>query len=248
MTFGGTDQPTPADSLALMVTGYEQLVKLLDGGADGFDASAAVEFMQAFERFRNRLPVVDHHLIAVAERLDLPTVLCQGSMRRVLTSALGLSKSEAARRVRASDAVGPRASMLGAALEPVRPVLAAAQQTGKVSAEKVALIAHALDKVDRRGFDPADIAAGEKLLTEHAAVFPPEDLRLLAAKVVDAINPDGTLPNDELNDRPPLSPPEGDPGRCVCRGLPAHRVGRRQTQDAVGSVGEGPHRSRRGRR
>ena len=68
-----------------------------------------------------------------------------------------------------------------------------------MSAEKVAIIASALDKVDRRGFDPADIAAGEQLL-EHAQVFPPEDLRLLAAKVVDAINPDGTLPNDQLNE------------------------------------------------
>ena len=52
------------------------------------------------------------------------------------------------------------------------------------------------DKVDRRGFDPADIANGEELLTEHAKRFPPEDLRLLAGKVVDAIDPDGTLPND----------------------------------------------------
>ena len=54
--------------------------------------------------------------------------------------------------------------------------------------------------MDRRGFDPADIAAGEALLTEHAAVFPPEDLRLLADRVVDAIDPDGTVPNDQLND------------------------------------------------
>ena len=90
--------------------------------------------------------------------------------------------------------------MLGQALDPVRLVLAAAQQTGVVSAEKVEIIVTALDKVDRRGFDPADVAAGEQLFSEHAAVFPPEDLRLLAAKVVDAINPDGTLPNDQLNE------------------------------------------------
>ena len=57
-------------------------------------------------------------------------MLCQGSMRRVLTSVLGVSKREAARRVRAAEAVGPRTSMLGEALEPIRPVLAAAQQAG----------------------------------------------------------------------------------------------------------------------
>jgi len=90
--------------------------------------------------------------------------------------------------------------MLGQSLEPVRPVLAAAQQTGAVSAEKVAIIERALDKVDRPGFDPADIAAGEALLPEHAAVFPPEDLRLLAHRIVDAIDPDGTVPNGQLNE------------------------------------------------
>ena len=79
-------------------------------------------------------------------------------------------------------------------------MLAAAQQGGVVSAAKVAIIERALDRVDRRGFDPADIAAGEALLTEHAAVFPPEDLRLLADQVVDAIDPDGTMPNEQLNE------------------------------------------------
>ena len=89
--------------------------------------------------------------------------------------------------------------MLGEVLPPVRPVLAAAQRAGEVSAEKVAIIVSALEKVDRRGFDPAAIAMGEKLLTEQAKRFPPEDLRLLTARVVDAIDPDGTIPNDELN-------------------------------------------------
>ena len=118
----------------------------------------------------------------------------------MLRSVLSLSKAEAGRRVRAAEAVGPRTSMLGEVLEPVRPVLAAAQQVGEVSAEKVSIIERALDKVDRHGFNPADIADGEALLTEHAAMFPPEDLKLLAAKVVDAIDLDGTLPNDQLNE------------------------------------------------
>ena len=123
-----------------------------------------VGFMQEFEQARNLMSLIDHDIIAAAERLDLPTLLCQGSMRRVLTSVLSVSRGEAARRVRAAEAVGPRTSMLGEVLEPVRPVLAAAQQAGEVSAEKVDIIERALDKVDRRGFDPADIKAGEELL------------------------------------------------------------------------------------
>ena len=72
----------------------EHLIKLAgDGGLDEFDGVGVVGFMQEFERPRNRLALIDHQIIAAAERLDLPTVLCQGSMRRVLTSVLSLSKA-----------------------------------------------------------------------------------------------------------------------------------------------------------
>ena len=163
MTSEEVAELTPVDhAFAAIVADFEHLAKLLDdGGLDPFDRQRAVRFMQDAERLRNRWSVVDHYTIAAAERLDLPTVLCQGSMRRVLTSVLSVSKGEAARRVRAAEAVGSRTSMLGESLEPVRPVLAAAQQAGEVSAEKVDLIERALAKVDRRGFDPADIAHGE---------------------------------------------------------------------------------------
>ena len=157
MTSEGTAELTPiGHALAAWVTTFDHLVKLVgDGGLDDLDAPGLVGFMQEFEQARNRLSLIDHQMIAAAERLDLPTVLCQGSMRRVLTSVLGVSKREAACRVRAAEAVGPRTSMLGEPLEPVRPVLAAAQRAGVVSAEKVAMIVGALDKVDRRGFAPA---------------------------------------------------------------------------------------------
>ena len=91
------------------VTGLEHLVKLADDGSlEQSRRVGLVEFMQEFEQARNRLSLIDHQIIADAERRDLPTVLCQGSMRRVLTSVLSVSKREAAGRVRAAEAVGPR--------------------------------------------------------------------------------------------------------------------------------------------
>jgi hypothetical protein len=168
MTFEWTGEPTSmAHALAVWVAASAQLIKAADdGGLEEFGGLGVVEFMQKFERTRNRLSVVDHQAIAAAERLDLLTVLCQGSMRRVLVSVLGLSKIEAGRRIRAAEAVGPRISMLGESLEPMRPVLAAAQREGGVSAEMVDIIQRALEKGDRRGFDPTAIANGEALLTE----------------------------------------------------------------------------------
>jgi uncharacterized protein DUF222 len=191
----------PVDqALDQLSTGLDHLVKLVeDRGLDHYDDPGLVGFLQGFERVRNRLSLVDHVSIAAIEARDLPQTMCQGSTRRVLTSALRISKAEAARRVRAAGAVGPRCSMLGEPLTPVRPYLAVAQRDGELSTEQVAIIERAITPVDRRGFDPADVAAGEQLLVTHAKTFGPEDLRQLADRVVDAIDPDGTLPKDELN-------------------------------------------------
>jgi Domain of unknown function (DUF222)/HNH endonuclease len=192
---------TPVDeALDQLSVGLDHLIKLVeDGGLDHYDDTGLVGFLQCFEQVRNRLPLVDHHTVAAVESRELPAKLCQGSVRRVLTSVLRISKAEASRRVRAAEAVGPRTSMLGERLVPVRPHLAQAQRGGELSCEQVAIIERAIGAVDRRGFDPADVAAGEQLLVQHATTFGPEDLKQLADKVVDAIDPDGTLPTDELN-------------------------------------------------
>jgi hypothetical protein len=188
------------DALDQLSVGLDHLVKLVeDGGLDRYDDPGLVGFLQSFEKVRNRLPLIDHAGIAAVETRDLPQKLCQGSARRVLTSALRISKAEASRRVRAAEAVGPRSSMLGEPLAPVRPHLAEAQRDGELSTEQVAIIERAITPVDRRGFDPADVDAGEQLLVAHAKTFGPEDLKQLADKVVDAIDPDGTLPKDQLN-------------------------------------------------
>ncbi len=122
MTFAEVDEPTELDRAREMFrTGLEHLIKAVgDQGLDHLGGLGLVGFMQDQERVRNLLSLIDHQVIAAAERLDLPTVLCQGSMRRVLTSVLGVSKREAACRVRAAEAVGPRTSMLGEPLEPIR--------------------------------------------------------------------------------------------------------------------------------
>jgi hypothetical protein len=202
MAYGGDEiGGTPVDhALDQLVTSLDHLVKIVDdGGLDGYDGLQVVGFMRAFEQVRNRLPLVDHRIIADAERRELPSALCQGTMRRLLASTLRISRGEASRRVRAAAAVGERFSMLGEPLEPVRPCLAAAQRDGDISPEQVDLIERALSPLDRRGFDPTDLADGEELLVGHAKVFPPEDLRQLAQRVVDGIDPNGTLPDDQLN-------------------------------------------------
>jgi hypothetical protein len=194
-------EPTPVEvALDVLSTSLDHLIKLVDdGGFDSFDNSGLLDFARSFEKMRNRLPLVDHRLIADAEARQLPHELTQPSMARVWASVLRLSPGEAHRRVKAAAAVGPRHSMLGEALEPTRPLLAAAQRTGEVTPDQLHLIQRALASVDRPGFDPADITAAETLLTSFATSFGPKELALLADKTIDAINPDGTLAKDKLN-------------------------------------------------
>ena len=133
MTSEGAAELTPiGHALAAWVTTFDHLVKLAaDGGLGDLDGVGLVGFMQEFEQARNRLSLIDHQIIAAAERLDLATSLCQGSIPRMLRSVLSLSRREAGCRVGAAEAVGPRISMLGENLEPDRPALAAPRATGR---------------------------------------------------------------------------------------------------------------------
>lgn len=158
---------------------------------------ALLDVFRGFESVRRRLTVINSALTAAAERRSLPERHCQGTTRRFLASLLRLSPAEAARRARAAEALGPRTTMSGEPLPPVRPVLAAAQHGGEVSPEHTDVILTALASIDHRGFDPRDVARAETTLTRHARTFDPPALRRLAEKVVEAIDPDGTVPPEE---------------------------------------------------
>ena len=177
----------------------DHLVKLVeDGRLEIFDDTQLVEFVQGFERLRNRMPLIDHQTVRDAQRRNLPDVLCQSSLPRMLAATLRISVPEAARRVRAADSLSERLSMTGQPLDPVRPHLAATQRSGDISPEQVDIAERALAKVDGAGFDPDLIDQGEQLLTRFATQFGPKDLRRLAEQVIDRINPDGNPPDERL--------------------------------------------------
>ena len=80
MILGGDDatataEPTPVDhALDQLTTSLDHLVKLVeDGGLDGYDNAGLVGFLQSFEQFRNRLPLIDHRGIRDAAARSLLT-------------------------------------------------------------------------------------------------------------------------------------------------------------------------------
>ena len=185
------------DSLDVAV---EHLIKLVDDGAlADLGAFGLVDLLQAVERVRNKLPVLDRAMIQYGVEQGVPAVLSERTMTRVLTNGIRISIGEASRRVRAAEHLADRTSMTGEPLAPVRPHLAAAQRDGLVTPEQVTLIDTALRKV--KHCDPAAVEAGEVLLVQQATQLGYQDLDRVAAKLVEAIDPDGVLPADEAEHR-----------------------------------------------
>jgi hypothetical protein len=141
------------------------------GGLEKLTAAEKITFWQDFETFRNRLPVIDHTLIADAEASTLAGEYAFNNLARFLVRMFQLSPTEAASRVRAAAAVGPRRSMLGERLEPLLPRLAAMQRDGAVTTEKVQIVERAMHKLSRPGLLPVDVESAEKLLTDYAPVL-----------------------------------------------------------------------------
>ena len=69
-------------------------------------AAEKISFWQHFETSRNRLPLIDHALIADAEASDLAGEYCFSNLQMLLTRRLQLSPAEAAARIRAAAALG----------------------------------------------------------------------------------------------------------------------------------------------
>jgi len=182
-----------ADALQELLLWSEQ------GGLEELGSLGLVEFLQGFERLRNRMSLVDHAAITVADRQGTAAELGQASVKTVLVHALRLSPTEASRRVRAAAAVGERLSAVGEVLPAARPHLAAAQRTGELSPEQVAVIERALAGVDVPGLDPTAVERAEQTLARHALTFGPQELRTIAVHLVDRINPDGSVTEDQLH-------------------------------------------------
>jgi hypothetical protein len=106
-----------------------------------------------------------------------------------------LTPTEAGVRVREAAALGPRVTVTGEVLEPLRPVTAQARRLGMLSDSQVALITRALDELPA-GLPVEQVAAAERTLVQAAHALPATDLRTVAVRLRDTVNPDGAPPSE----------------------------------------------------
>jgi Domain of unknown function (DUF222) len=183
---------THVEELDRLHAGLDALLASLRGGLARDDVLTVV---REYEAFRNRLPLVDHLLVGLIEQHDIAERICAANPGKVLQGTLRISPLEGHRRVQAAEALADRQSMLGETQPPRRPRLAAAQRAGEVSPEQVAIVERALRRFDLLA--PALLAQAEADLVGYARVFAPPELRRLADRMVEAIDPDGTRPREE---------------------------------------------------
>ena len=130
-------------------------------------------------------------MIADAEASDLPREYCSSTMIQFLVRVLQLSPGEAAARVRAAAAVGSRTSMLGEAWTLCCRGWPHCNATVSVNAEKVRLWSGPCTNSPATTWTRQAVQTAEQLLTDHAPILAPPELRRFAHAVVNAADPDG---------------------------------------------------------
>jgi hypothetical protein len=162
----------------------------------GLSVADLLDLLSRREVLARCAPTVDHALLAALQAQTTPREIGAKSWADVLGIRLHVSGVEARRRVRDAADLGPRRSLTGEPLAPAREHVAAAQATGTISGEHIAILNSfqaklpgSVDAATRSGWEQA-------LVTEAAAGQSPEELAAAADALAFLVNQDGPEPDD----------------------------------------------------
>ena len=199
---GRRAMPSLGHALAVLDSSLQAVIDCLaDDELAGVGDDQLLDFTRDFEAIRNRMAVVDHEIVVACDVTNLAHRLAHCKTAKLLVDTLHIDHGEAHRRVRAAGALRGETTMLGEHLEPKRPLLAAAVAAGRIPAGNADRAIKCLRDLDRLPWTtPEQISAAEQTLTENAARFAPDEFKQTITELVDAINPDGTLGDDQVHE------------------------------------------------
>jgi hypothetical protein len=153
---------------------------------------ALVSLLTGMEEQRRRLAAVDHRQIAEIDQRGLAIQRGFARTEALVAARLRIDRPEATARVAAARELGPRRELSGGALEPIFPSVAASSAQGAISATHARIVTATVEAL------PGDVAAEqdrdiEAFLVEQARQFDPRTLRVIARRLLDTVDPDGTL-------------------------------------------------------
>jgi hypothetical protein len=160
----------------------------------GLTDEQLLEYGRDKERLARQLSAADHPFVTELDERDLPERHKLG-LAAFLRGLLRLDPQEAAGRVKAARAAGPRQSLTGQPLPPIFDHVAAAQAAGNISERHARVVVHAVQKL------PAWVraeqgAAVEAQLVEYANQFDPQQLAKIARRINYCYDQDGSFDPD----------------------------------------------------
>jgi hypothetical protein len=165
------------------------------GGLGVLSDDEFTEVAREVEAIGRQLRTVDYPIVAEVQARGLPEQTLTRTPAGFLRALWRLSPTEAGARVREAAALGPRVTLSGQVLEPLRPATAEARRLGILSDSQVAVITRALDELPGE-LPVEEVAAAERTLVQAAQVLPASELRTVAVRLNDTVNPDGTPPSE----------------------------------------------------
>lgn len=204
----------------------EVVSRILGHCYDSLTAPERLALLEGLERQTRRLRVPGHQLInQLVEQSTAEEV--GGRVSRVLADRLRITRAEAGRRVAEAADLGPRHALSGQPLAPLLTATAAAERAGDIGGAHVQVIRRFLTQL------PSVVDAGTREsaqahLAELAGRFRPDQLAVLADKLSDCLNPDGTYTDeDRARRRGLMLGKQGPDGMSELRGLltPEARAG-----------------------
>ncbi|BBX86625.1 hypothetical protein MAUB_44980 [Mycolicibacterium aubagnense] len=154
-----------------------------------------LELQSHRERLRCAAEAVDHRILAALTTQTTPKEIGAKNWADVLRIRLRISATEARRRVRDMENLGPRSGLTGEALPPRWESAAAAQAAGAINTEHIAVIGNFIANLPTR-VDLTTQTQCEQTLTAGARHQTPEELRAAAHQLRYLLDQDGPLPDD----------------------------------------------------
>ena len=151
--------------------------------------------LHAAETARRQLAYFDQLLLAELDQRGVAPQVGYRSLAALLRDALRVSPSEATARIRAAAVAAPRQSADGQSLDPQLAVAAAAQAEGVISAAHLRVITDVLDTIPTAARTEWAEQVEVSLVT-HAAHYDPVTLAKVGRRLIDLLDPDGTLTDD----------------------------------------------------
>jgi hypothetical protein len=186
-------------------TAAEQLSAAVAGLAAGLDAGmSATEILDIMRAAQSACRSLERVVVSGAAALSRQGALASHGYRSpvpALMDAFGWERFEARRCATVAESVHPSTSLTGEVLPPRLPATALAFTTETIGVRHVETIARLLESGAARRLDPPTWAEAEIELARYAAACTPAELHRFGVKLIDALDIDGTEPDDGVRDQ-----------------------------------------------